>query len=535
MNNLEIFKKFAKKNNSQTIAITSNAIIYTRVSTKEQAETNLSLDTQKRHCIEFAKKKQLIVHEFFGGTYESAKTDERKEFQRMMNYLKKQKQKISHIIVYSIDRFSRSGSNAIFISEQLKKQGIHILSVTQEMETNTPSGKFQQNMYFMFSQLDNDMRRDKTVAGMREMLRQGYWATKAPIGYSHVFGVSRDKRIVIDDKGKLIQKAFNWKVDENISNVEIVNRLNKLDFKINKQRLTDIFNNPFYCGIIVTTMLEGEIIKGKHPKIVSEELFLKVSDLLSKNNHGYRQQKDRAQFPLKQFVKCDLCGTSFTAYRLDKKNAEYYKCNKIGCGCNKNSEKMHQLFSNLLAKYSADEKALIPMQNMMSFVFEKLNESNIGNKDSFMRALKICKEKIETIEEKYVLGEIDRPLYEKFVNKYNKEKAELEQKTTESSFELSNYKEYVNYVLQLSSKLPTSWLSANYETKVQIQNLVFPEGVRFNKEKNDYRTFRVNSFFSAIPTLSIVLGQKRSGLSNEKLEKSALVAGTGLEPMTFGL
>ena len=535
MNNLDPFKKFAKKNNSQTKAMTSNAIIYTRVSTKEQAETNLSLETQKRHCIECAKKKQLIVHEFFGGTYESAKTDERKEFQRMMEYVKKHKNKISYIIVYSIDRFSRSGANSIFISEQLKKQGIHILSVTQEMETTTPSGKFQQSMYFMFSQLDNDMRRDKTVAGMREMLRQGYWATKAPIGYSHVVGVSRDKRIVINETGKLIGKAFKWKADENISNVEIVNRLNKLGFKTNKQRLTDIFNNPFYCGIIVTTMLEGEVIKGKHPKLVSDEVFLKVLDLLSKNNHGYRQQRERPQFPLKQFVKCDLCGTSFTGYRIEKKNVEYYKCNKKGCGCNRSSEKMHQLFSDLLGKYSADEKALIPMQNMMSFVFERLNESNSGNKDGFMRALKFCKEKIETIEEKYVLGEIDRPLYEKFVGKYNIEKAELEQKTTESSFELSNYKEYVNYVVQLSSKLPTSWLSTNYETKVQIQNLVFPEGVRFNKEKNDYRTFRVNSFFAAIPTISTILGQKKSRLSNEKLEKSALVAGTGLEPMTFGL
>jgi hypothetical protein len=120
------------------------------------------------------------------------------------------------------------------------------------------------------------------------LLRKGHWITKAPLGYSHIHEASREKRIVINEQGKLIRKAFHWKANENITNVEIANRLSKLGLKLSKQRLTDIFRNPFYCGIIVTRLLEGEIIQGKHPKIVSEEIFHLVNDLLSKNNHGYR-------------------------------------------------------------------------------------------------------------------------------------------------------------------------------------------------------------------------------------------------------
>src|SRR5688572_15924283 len=108
---LEVFKKFAKTNDVLSKTLTSNAVIYTRVSTKEQMETNLSLETQKKHCEEYAHKHNLHVVSYFGGTYESAKTDERKEFQRMLNFVKKQKEKISYIVVFSIDRFSRSGSN----------------------------------------------------------------------------------------------------------------------------------------------------------------------------------------------------------------------------------------------------------------------------------------------------------------------------------------------------------------------------------------------------------------------------------------
>lgn len=523
MSSLTQFQKFAKKGNSNLEKLSSNAVIYTRVSTKEQAETNLSLETQKKHCIDYATKNNLHIVEYFGGTYESAKTDERKEFNRMLTFVKKQKLKISYIIVFSIDRFSRSGSNAIYISEQLKKQGIHILSVTQNIETLTPAGKFQQNMFFMFSQVDNDMRRDKTMAGMREMLRQRHWATKAPIGYSHLPSVNKDGRIVIDEKGKLLKKAFMWKAEEGVSNMEIVSRLQKLGLKITKQRLTEIFKNPFYCGIIVSKLIEDEVIKGKHPKLISEEIFLKVNELQSKNNHGYKQQKEQSNFPLKQFVKCDSCGTPLTAYRVKNKKAEYYKCNKIGCPCNRNSMFMHNLFAELLGEYTVDAKAIPPLQHMMSYTFRNLNELRINDKEAYTKALKACEEKINMIQERFVLGEIDNELYEKFIDKYRSEKKELEVKVSECSFELSNLYEYVNFTLKLPLNLPSAWGSADYQSKLKLQNLIFPEGIRFNKEKNNYRTSRVNVLFDTIRTLSSIYPQKRSGLSNKFVEKSALV------------
>ena len=58
-------------------------MIYTRVSTKEQADNNMSLAVQRKICDEYAMKTKLEVMAFFGGTYESAKTDEREEFKRV--------------------------------------------------------------------------------------------------------------------------------------------------------------------------------------------------------------------------------------------------------------------------------------------------------------------------------------------------------------------------------------------------------------------------------------------------------------------
>ena len=179
MTTLEKFKSFAPAKNE--LGQNNNAIIYTRVSTKEQADTNTSLETQKKYCENYAKANGLRVVGYFGGTYESAKSDERKEFKRMLKYVR-QSGSLGYIIVYSYDRFSRTGSSAAQISQELFSQGIQVKAVTQEVDTTSAAGKFQQNLFYMFSQFDNELRRDKTITAMTDLLRKGYWLWNPPIG-----------------------------------------------------------------------------------------------------------------------------------------------------------------------------------------------------------------------------------------------------------------------------------------------------------------------------------------------------------------
>jgi site-specific DNA recombinase len=168
-NSLDLFKPFSKQNTGAKKVTGMNAVVYTRVSSKEQ-EDNFSLPYQKKVCEEFARRIGYNVLAFFGGTYESAKTDERKEFNRMLSFVKKSKEKIAHIIVYNEDRFSRTGANAIYITSELKKQGVVVVSATSPIDSTTPSGTLHQNIKFVFSQYDNDQRRERCMAGTKERL-----------------------------------------------------------------------------------------------------------------------------------------------------------------------------------------------------------------------------------------------------------------------------------------------------------------------------------------------------------------------------
>ena len=88
--------------------------------------------------------------------------------------------------------------------------GINIISVTQPIDTSNPSGILQQNILFLFGQYDNDLRKQKSMAGTKEKLLKGIWCTKAPIGYDNVKRNS-ERFIEINEKGKLIRKAFYGK------------------------------------------------------------------------------------------------------------------------------------------------------------------------------------------------------------------------------------------------------------------------------------------------------------------------------------
>lgn len=286
----ERFLEFARKHKKQVKRETNIAVIYTRVSSVGQ-EDNASLITQRNMCNSHAEKKGYVIDEYFGGTSESAKSDDRKEFQRMLNYVKRNKN-VAYIIVYSYSRFSRTGEGGASIAADLRRRGVHVIAVTQEVDTSTPSGVLQENILCSFSQYDNEERRKNMINGMRTALREGYWPLNVPLGYTNLNRKYKchEHKIVLNDKGKILKRAWLWKIKYNLPNIEIVKRLNKAGVKITQRTLSKVFRNPFYCGQIVCSLIPDEVYIGKHEPMVTPEEFFKVIQILKgrfeKNKHS---------------------------------------------------------------------------------------------------------------------------------------------------------------------------------------------------------------------------------------------------------
>jgi len=225
--NFEIIQEqFGRKSDANKRRAGNICVSYNRASSKDQMVNGNSLEWQNEQITNYALKNHLTIKANYGGTFESVKTDERKEFQRMLGDIRKDKT-ISTVIVYCYDRFSRSGANGIFLLENLRSLGIRIIAVSQEIDSATPTGMFQENLFMLLSKLDNDMRRDKSLAGTKSILRKGYWPFSLPLGYSNKNPhTTADKHeYYINDDGALLQQAFKWKASGTFTNQEIVDEL----------------------------------------------------------------------------------------------------------------------------------------------------------------------------------------------------------------------------------------------------------------------------------------------------------------------
>lgn len=533
MSNIELFQKFAKATNKPVTTDLKQAVVYTRVSSKEQADKNLSLDFQKKTIVEYAKRSGTEVLAYFGGTYESAKTDGRKEFQRMLEFIRKNKGRVSHILVYTLDRFSRTGGGAIKLAQDLRdKYGVTVFAVTQPTDTTNVSGVFQQNIQFLFSEFDNQLRKQRAVAGMKEKFEKGIWCLKPPMGYD-VVKVNGERKITVNKTGQHLKKAFQWKL-LGVKGEEIVERLQALGIPMYKQKLSQILSNPFYCGIIANKMLNGKLVKGTHPRIVSEDDFLAVNNIRkTANKYGVPHKDEIEELPLKVFMRCEYCNSGYTGYIVKKKNIYYYKCRTKGCGCNKNAKALNNIFVDFLNEYSIHPDLIEPLYKEMGKKFEGLNEANDTQSKQLKDQLASLQEKIDNLEEGYfILKQMSEETYKKFMGRYSGEKAKILEALEDCGKDCSNLSEYYISALRFSMKLPTVWASSPVSVKEKIQETLFPKGVAYNHKKEAFRTECVNEVFIDVARLMGLSRDKKTGQLMVTPELSSKVGKTGFEPAT---
>jgi site-specific DNA recombinase len=131
--------------------------------------------------------------------------------------------------------------------------------------------------------------------------------------------------------------------------------------------------------------------------------------------------------------------------------------------------------------------------------------------------------KIEKLEERYVQGEIDSVLFQKFSQKYQTEKVELEKLLPQIEINSSNLNQIVEKGLNIPENLSETWDLSRFDDKRKLQSLVFPEGILYNKQKDIIGTPRINSIFAPISILSGILKNNKKGHLHKSDQYSHLV------------
>ena len=131
--------------------------------------------------------------------------------------------------------------------------------------------------------------------------------------------------------------------------------------------------------------------------------------------------------------------------------------------------------------------------------------------------------------------QIDREMFLRFKERFQAERGELVANLSLTEMGVSNLENALESAMAYALKLAPMWAFSDYENKQKLQNLVFPSGMTYNREKDECRTSRINSVFAYMASLARVLENEKTGNSSQKFGVAGLVEAHGIEPRTLCL
>ena len=221
-------------------------------------------------------------------------------------------------------------------------------------------------------------------------------------------------------------------------------------------------------------------------------------------------------------------------YIVKAKDIPYYKCNTKGCCNNKSARELHSIFESGLEylTVAGNEGVKTLMVKQVASTYNNANKDKEDGKEAVKRQIVEVNKKLERLEERLILEEINFELYTKYSEKFKLEKLEMEKGLLKTPKRVSNLQECVKRALEFASKLPTVWRLLPYKDKQAFQNLLFPEGICYNKKKGECRTSKINSVFLYIAHLVRNVEEIKRGMSKLIFDIPHLVVPPGLEPGT---
>jgi site-specific DNA recombinase len=302
-----------------------NCAIYTRVSTDNQAEKEFSsceAQEQKIRSYISSQDNWKVFKVYNDGGFSGA-TLERPALQQLLSDLKKEK--IDVVLVYKIDRLTRSPKDFYQLIESFEQAKIDFISITERFDTSTPAGRLLRNIMLTFSQFERELTSERTKDKMLERARKGLCnGGFTPYGYSR-----QEKKLIINPKeAEEIKSIFETYIEtgslaETYRILKSKGVKSKYGKNFSKTIIAYLLRNPVYIGKIKHN---GQIYNGIHEPIVSEEIFALAQKIHKEKQKNFRVYKN---FLFGGLIKCEECGSnmssSFSNKHTDGKfNRRYY-------------------------------------------------------------------------------------------------------------------------------------------------------------------------------------------------------------------
>lgn len=446
-----------------------NIAIYARKSVFR--EDSISIESQIEMCKYEARGEECVIYQDNGF---SGKNTDRPDFKRMMNDIKSSK--ISKVIVYKLDRISRSILDFSEMMNEFQKHNVSFVSATEKFDTSSPMGRAMLNICIVFAQLERETIQQRVADAYASRSKKGfYMGGKIPYGYTKVptiidgvntsmYDINQNEAVDV----RLIYQLYS-KPSATLGDVlrEITKdgNLNKRGKHWNTARISELMRNPVYvvanydvymffkqqkaniCNPVEdfngehscylfsgsncnrkTWDLQGQnLVIAPHKGFIPPDIWLTCRKKLL-SNHQIKYCKPKNSW-LSGKVKCGHCGYALTIKKSETKAGRYFVCTG-------RAQKICDACTPTLYADVFEEQIKNRIGDKLNSLIIKPRSSPVDNVELQIQALKseidIKDEKIKALVDKII--EADKTTIE-YINKnikvLDKEKKELFDKIEE--------------------------------------------------------------------------------------------------------
>jgi site-specific DNA recombinase len=511
------------------------AIIYSRVSSDEQKEKGYSLDDQEEKLTRYCIQNNIQIVGKYREDFSAKEGFDRPRYQLIKHLITKKRVKVDYLLVTQWSRFSRNVRdclNELFSYEKFKTK---VNAIEQWIEGGIPENQYLFMIYITTPEVENKRLSLRTIAGMRQALKMGYFVYKVPKGYERARDKDKKPTIVLNKEAKYILKAFELAATGIYTLDEIRLQLNEAGFRCSKNHLPNILRNYAYAGQIEIKAYLNEprqIVKGNFEPIIDLDLFNKVQYAISGKRPKTHIRKLRIDVPLRGLLECSKCGAPMCG-STSKGNGgtySYYECYK----CRKDryrADLVEKLIHSHLKQFVISKEMA---ELFVARFVDRLDKDAHKRVDELLKIdlqLKDLQTYLTRLEEGFhILKSIPQESYVLLKTEYNTKISALMSQKLEMEVAGMDMLEKAKSAALLMMQLHDLYTKGSIEVKRRLVSVIFPKKLRV--EKNELRTNYVNE-----AALWIFSKNGRSQRSQKKLEANFGLQHTwapppGLEPGT---
>ena len=346
---------------------------YSRVSSEEQAQHGISIDAQRQILEGYAAMTSSRIRIYEDAGF-SGKNTNRPALQQLLADCRSGS--VSAVVVWKLDRLSRSLRDTLTIIEDIfQPRNITLVSVTESIDTSTPSGRMMLNLLASFAQLEREQDSDRVVMSHKHLARDcKYLGGHVPIGYT----IDAAKHYQLDpDAAPVVRHAFEMYLAR-AGYTAILEYLNSFTFPgtrktaFKKSDLNNLLSNEIYAGTYIRRMgadprhritaPETIRVSGGVPAILTQQEWQRVCAIRNQSRVSSSRTRSARVYPLSGLVFCAVCGSLMHVNYGGKTRSghveRYYEC-KNRCATAPRIEHIEQAVIDACRIFSENEQTFL--------------------------------------------------------------------------------------------------------------------------------------------------------------------------------